>query len=71
MTGSDIDAYGHVLVVESRTILDQMEVFPGEMLRSEKQNLANVDDRAKPQGSPRHVCDQVALVRPPACTATP
>jgi hypothetical protein len=49
MTGSGIDAYGHVLVVESRVILDQTEVLPGDMLRSEKQSLANVDDAAKPK----------------------
>jgi hypothetical protein len=71
MTGSGIDAYGHVLVVDSRDILDQTEVLPGDMLRSEKQSLANVDDAAKSQGSLPHVCDQVALVRLPACMATP
>jgi hypothetical protein len=47
MTGSGIDAYGHVLVVESRVILDQTEVLPRDMLRSKKQSLANVDDAAK------------------------
>jgi hypothetical protein len=71
MIRSGIDPYGDVLFVESRAILDQTEVLPGDRLRNEKQSLANVDDTAKPQESPPHVCDPVALVRLPACTATP
>jgi hypothetical protein len=49
MTRSGIDAYGHILVFESRAILDQTEVLPVDMLQSEKQSLAHVDDAAKPK----------------------
>jgi hypothetical protein len=49
MTGSGVDAYGHILVVESRAILDQTEVLPGDILRSEEQSLVNSNDAAKPK----------------------
>jgi hypothetical protein len=71
MTGSGINVYGHVPVVVSRVILDQTEVLPGDMHRSEKQSLANVDDAAKPKDRLHTYAIKWALIWPPACTATP